>query len=143
MPMNYQALAAENLVKYGTDIARLGKTLLADRYSDRTHFVYELLQNAEDALSRRPKDSPLPKEVCFNLQPTFLEFSHFGLPFEEKDVRGICGPLFAVFFPFSSIANHLNMRAWIRMPLEIAGSIMICRQPHLDKQRGFNCSRIE
>lgn len=27
--------------------------LLADRDDDRTHFIFELLQNAEDALSRR------------------------------------------------------------------------------------------
>ena len=27
--------------------------LLANRYADRTHFIFELLQNAEDALARR------------------------------------------------------------------------------------------
>jgi hypothetical protein len=42
MPTNYQALAAENLVKYGTDIERVGKMLLANRYSDRTHFVLRI-----------------------------------------------------------------------------------------------------
>jgi len=29
--------------------------VLTDRYADRTHFISELLQNAEDALARRPQ----------------------------------------------------------------------------------------
>ncbi len=65
--------------------------LLADRYDDRTHFLYELLQNAEDAIGWRPAASKQPKSVFIKLESDALEFSHYGLPFEEKHVRGICG----------------------------------------------------
>ncbi len=40
-------------MRYGTDIGRIGPMLLVDRYDDRTHFIFELLQNVEDALARR------------------------------------------------------------------------------------------
>jgi len=64
--------------------------LLADRYDDRTHFIFELLQNAEDALGRRGTWSG-PRRVTFTLAPGTLTLSHFGQPFDEADVRGICG----------------------------------------------------
>ncbi len=91
MPSDYTTIENENRERYGWDIERIGKMLLADRYDDRTHFLYELLQNAEDAISWRPLDSKLPKNVSIKLLPTVLEFSHYGLPFEDKHVRGICG----------------------------------------------------
>jgi hypothetical protein len=64
--------------------------LLADRYDDRTHFIYELLQNAEDALRRR-KGWDGSRAVRFSLMADELRLSHFGEPFGERDVRGICG----------------------------------------------------
>ena len=42
-----------NLKRYGTDIPRIGQMLFVDTYADRTHFIFELLQNAEDAIARR------------------------------------------------------------------------------------------
>ncbi len=80
----------ENRRRYGTDIGRIGPMLLADRYDDRTHFIFELLQNAEDALGRRGAWSG-PRRVTFSLSPGVLRLSHFGRPFDEADVRGICG----------------------------------------------------
>ena len=53
MACDYAAIRRENQRRYGTDIGRIGELLLANRYGDRTHFIYELLQNAEDALARR------------------------------------------------------------------------------------------
>ena len=53
MPSDYLAIRQENERRYGTDIGRIGPLLLAHRYDDRTHFIFELLQNAEDALARR------------------------------------------------------------------------------------------
>ena len=64
--------------------------LLANRYGTRTHFIYELLQNAEDALARRVGWNG-PRAVTFALSGTDLSVSHFGIPFTEADVRGICG----------------------------------------------------
>src|SRR4051812_21946442 len=89
-PLNYAKISDENYTRYGTDIARIGPMLLADRYDDRTHFIFELLQNAEDALGRRGTWNG-PRRVAFHLDAESLVLSHFGRPFDEADVRGICG----------------------------------------------------
>ncbi|MFM0260460.1 sacsin N-terminal ATP-binding-like domain-containing protein, partial [Paraburkholderia sediminicola] len=90
MASNYTAIGGENRQRYGTDIGRIGPMLLADRYDDRTHFIFELLQNAEDALGRQ-LDATAPRGVSFCLNPESLVLSHFGRPFDEADVRGVCG----------------------------------------------------
>lgn len=89
-PSNYASIGEENRTRYGTDIGRIGPMLLADRYDDRTHFIFELLQNAEDALGRRGEAGG-PRSVTFTLSPGRLKLSHFGRPFDEADVRGVCG----------------------------------------------------
>ena len=50
MPADYDKIRAENITRYGTDTAVLD--LLGQLYSDRTHFIFELIQNAEDAGAR-------------------------------------------------------------------------------------------
>lgn len=90
MPVDYDALREENLVKYGTDIGRIGRELLAERYDDRTHFIFEVLQNAEDALKKRGEWTG-QRSVEFSLSDTALTISHHGKPFDEADVRGVCG----------------------------------------------------
>ena len=90
MACDYQAIRRDNERRYGTDIGRIGPMLLANRYDDRTHFIFELLQNAEDALARRD-DWQGSRAVTFHLTGKTLRVSHFGLPFDEPDVRGICG----------------------------------------------------
>lgn len=90
MAHDYEALRDENKVRYGTDIGRIGKRLLEDRYDKRTHFIFELLQNAEDALRRRSGWEG-PRSVRFDLSPDELRISHFGAPFNSADVIGICG----------------------------------------------------
>lgn len=91
MSVDYNALKKENVVRYGTDIGRIGQMLLANRYDKRTHFIYELLQNAEDALRRRPADWNGRRSVAFDLSDDSLVVSHYGKPFDELDVRGVCG----------------------------------------------------
>jgi hypothetical protein len=59
--------------------------LLADRYDDRTHFIFELLQNAEDALARRSGRQG-SRSVQFDLTVNALLVSHFGHCFDEADV---------------------------------------------------------
>ncbi len=90
MPSDYQAIRDDNRRKYGTDIGRIGPMLLSDRYDDRTHFIFELLQNAEDALARRSARQG-SRSVQFDLTQNALLVSHFGHRFDEADVRGICG----------------------------------------------------
>jgi hypothetical protein len=91
MKIAYEQIRSENEKRYGTDIGRIGPLLLANRYDDQTHFIFELLQNAEDAIRRRGPTWNGPRRVTFRLTPSALELSHYGLPFNEDDVRGICG----------------------------------------------------
>jgi len=54
--------------------------------------VYELLQNAQDALKRRSIAEPghnFPKGIYFSLYPDRLELRHYGKDFDEDDVKGI------------------------------------------------------
>lgn len=90
MPTDYEKLRSDNMIRYGTDIGRIGPMLLAQRYDNRSHFIFELLQNAEDAL-RRQIPHPLNREVSFRLDHDALVFSHFGATFTPEDVRFICG----------------------------------------------------
>ena len=83
MASEYASIQSENKIRYGTDIGRIGRMLLADRYDDRTHFIYELLQNAEDAGAT---------EVSFELHPDSCSFEHNGTRhFNERDIRAITG----------------------------------------------------
>lgn len=56
--------------------------ILSSLYKDPTHFMYELLQNAEDVCATK---------VCFNLLEDRLIFIHNGKAFDLRDVRGITG----------------------------------------------------
>ncbi len=59
-------------------------------YSDSTHFIFELLQNAEDAIRHRSQHWEGSRTIEFCLSDDQLRISHFGLPFNEKDVQAIC-----------------------------------------------------
>ena len=78
MPTDYAQIREDNIRRYGTETAHLA--LLGDLYSDRTHFIFELLQNAEDARA---------SVVRFQLCAGGLELSHDGRLFTSDDVRGI------------------------------------------------------
>lgn len=57
--------------------------IFEDFYPDEAHFIYELLQNAEDAGAT---------EVFFELSPCSCAFEHNGTRhFNERDIRGITG----------------------------------------------------
>ena len=90
MASDYDAIRTDNERRYGTDVGRYGKSLLTDLYDDRTHFIYELLQNAEDALRRR-NDEPQSRTVRFDLSEHALRVSHYGKLFDRRDVEGVCG----------------------------------------------------
>lgn len=86
---NYEAICEENRESYGTKGAQKSGQLAAGLYDDRTHFIFELLQNAEDALGRRGEWHG-SRKAAFILNPTRLTLSHFGKPFDEADVRSVC-----------------------------------------------------
>ena len=50
-------------------------------YTDKSHFVYELLQNAEDAGATR---------VEFHQYENRLEVLHNGHPFTKDNLQGLC-----------------------------------------------------
>lgn len=91
MAVEYEKIRKYNKDRYGWDIERIGQRIFTDTYADRTHFIFELLQNAEDAIARRGLDWNGPRTVSFDLTRKLLRVSHFGDPFNEDDVRGICG----------------------------------------------------
>jgi hypothetical protein len=80
VPADYLKIREENIARYGWDTAVLD--LLGQLYSERTHFIFELIQNAEDAGAT---------ELAFDLFEDRLELRHDGRPFTEADVRGVCG----------------------------------------------------
>ena len=80
MPSDYEAIRRDHERLYGEAVGEYGG-ILAELYADRTHFVFELLQNAQDAGAAR---------IVFELQPDRLEVRHDGRLFTEPDVRSIC-----------------------------------------------------
>jgi hypothetical protein len=80
VPAEYDKIRAENVARYGWDTAVL--ELLGQLYSERTHFIFELIQNAEDAGAT---------DLTFTLFADRLEVRHDGRDFTVADVRGICG----------------------------------------------------
>ena len=80
MPADYDEIRAENIARYGWDTAVL--ELLGQLYSERTHFIFELIQNAEDAGAT---------DLAFSLFADRLEVRHDGRDFTVADVRAICG----------------------------------------------------
>ena len=85
MASNYKGIRSTNIKRYGTEISRIGSMLLANRYDEQTHFIFELLQNAEDALRRLQQQQPVIScSISFYLQQDVLRVSHYGDPFTEK-----------------------------------------------------------
>jgi hypothetical protein len=80
LPADYEKIREENIARYGWDTAVLD--LLGHLYSERTHFIFELIQNAEDAGATA---------ISFDVHDDRLEVRHDGRPFTEADVRGVCG----------------------------------------------------
>ena len=73
--------SAKKLADVLTDEEYSGiRKIVEDLYPDRAHFIYELLQNAEDADAT---------EATFELTTDSVAFEHNGRPFDEDDVRAI------------------------------------------------------
>ena len=78
MPSDYQRLTEKNERRLGTDTA--SRRTQVSMYADPAHFVYEILQNADDKGAT---------EVEFSVTSEGLVILHDGTPFSEKDVEGI------------------------------------------------------
>jgi hypothetical protein len=79
MATDYQALAQEHRREYGEGDSHL--RIYRRLYADKTHFVYELIQNAEDAESRH---------FGLILQDGELWAWNDGKPFTPTNVKAIC-----------------------------------------------------
>ena len=96
MSSDYEAITSDNIRRRGEEFDDIGNFLADKLYGDRAHFIYELLQNAEDALALRRQKDPgvdFSGEVTFRLCSDHLEVSHYGKLFDEADVKGICNVL--------------------------------------------------
>ena len=79
MPSNYEQIAEKHRRYYGEGDRHL--RIYKRLYSDKTHFIYELVQNADDAGS---------KTLDLTLRKDGLIVWNDGRPFNESDVRNIC-----------------------------------------------------
>lgn len=79
MATNYQKIAQENERRYGTETKHL--SIYKRLYSDKTHFIYELVQNADDNKSRH---------LELQLSESELFVWNDGCQFSEEDVYSIC-----------------------------------------------------
>lgn len=78
MPSDYKVISEHNEDQLGKDTA--SRKTQVSMYSDSTHFVYEILQNADD------HDAT---EVLFKLSKDKVVIEHNGEPFQEKHVKAI------------------------------------------------------
>ena len=64
------------------------KSLLSELYPDNAHFIYELLQNADDAMEGHAtqRDS-----VAFLITDDALWMANSGRALTDADVQGLCG----------------------------------------------------
>ena len=76
---DYEQIAEEHREYYGKGISHL--RIYKQLYSDKTHFVYELVQNADDNKSRH---------LELQLGKNNLLVWNDGCQFSEEDVRSIC-----------------------------------------------------
>lgn len=68
------------------DIAKSLEALSSDLYTDTKRFIYELLQNADDAVEENKKN-----QISIRLFDNFLVFAHKGKIFSNRDIQGLCG----------------------------------------------------
>lgn len=78
MARDYDAICKYNEEQLGKD--RKSRMSQVAMYADTAHFVYELLQNADDAGAT---------EIAFRLNSDSLVVEHNGKPFDEPDVMAI------------------------------------------------------
>ncbi|MDE0689287.1 MAG: hypothetical protein OXI61_14050 [Candidatus Poribacteria bacterium] len=78
MPSDYKAITEHNEDQLGKDTS--SRKTQVSMYSDPTHFVYEILQNADDYGAT---------EVLFKLSKDEIVIEHNGVPFKEENVKAI------------------------------------------------------
>src|SRR3954447_10727075 len=86
-----QAISAENLGVYRASPIRLREDVSQEAQISndyRGRLVYELLQNADDAMSGQ---ATFDDRIVFRLTDTELWVGNSGRPLDDADVKGLCG----------------------------------------------------
>src|SRR4051794_28161157 len=86
-----QSISAENLNVYRASPTRLREDVSQEAQISndyRGRLIYELLQNADDAMSGH---ATLDDRIVFRLTDTELWVGNSGRPLDESDVKGLCG----------------------------------------------------
>lgn len=78
MPSDYEAITKYNIKSLGDDLS--SRKSQVSMYSDFTHFIFEILQNADDYGAT---------EISFDLTSDRLAIIHNGYPFLEENVKAI------------------------------------------------------
>jgi len=78
MATNYSEISSYNERMLGED--RASRISQVSMYADTAHFVFEILQNADDAGAT---------EIMFDVSDNHLVIEHNGIPFTSDDVRAI------------------------------------------------------
>ena len=86
MPTDYKKL--NRYRNWQEETIRANKRFV-DMYGDPTHFILELIQNAEDALAKRAAGWSGSRTISFNLLKSSIRIEHRGRPFNRADVKGI------------------------------------------------------
>ena len=86
MPTDYEKLNRSR--NWQEETIRANKRFV-DMYGDPTHFIFELIQNAEDALGKRTAGWNGSRAISFNLPKPSVRIEHHGSPFNRADVKGI------------------------------------------------------
>lgn len=68
------------------DISKALEALSSDLYTDTKRFIYELLQNADDATEDNSKN-----QIAIRFFDDYLVFAHKGKIFSDRDINGLCG----------------------------------------------------
>ena len=90
MTLDYEQINREIEENFAKERPRLIENHFAKLYGSRTHFIFELLQNTEDALKRHPREWQGSRAISFDLTKTELRIRHFGSPFTRDDFKAIC-----------------------------------------------------
>ena len=86
MPTDYEKLNRNR--NWRDETIRANKRFV-DMYGEPTHFILELIQNAEDALAKRPEGWNGSRAISLNLLKPRIRIEHHGRPFNRNDVKGI------------------------------------------------------
>jgi len=74
--------------RLGEDFKNVIEEITTKLFTEKSHFLMEITQNAEDAIRKKGIEDGIIK---FHLSKERIKIEHNGLPFTYKDVDSICG----------------------------------------------------